>query len=124
MLESALYPLVESSSGKEALTAVEKASFQLMTLDLSMPDMDGFDVLRTSDHPETTHDGYHPYAATFPARGVAPAGADGLLASAPHVPGLLLRALSLPTYSSTESEATGELLAGTPHVEIEILLPT
>src|ERR1700730_4736204 len=62
-------------------------------------------VGHTSDHPETTDDGSHRYAATFPARGVAPAGADGLLASAPHVPGLLLRALSLPTYSSTGSQS-------------------
>ncbi len=46
MLESAGYSVVESSSGKEALTAVEKTSFRLVTLDLSMPDMDGFDVLR------------------------------------------------------------------------------
>jgi two-component system KDP operon response regulator KdpE len=46
ILERAGYSVVESSSGKEALTAVEKTSFQLMTLDLSMPDMDGFDVLR------------------------------------------------------------------------------
>jgi two-component system KDP operon response regulator KdpE len=54
MLESAGYSVVESSSGKEALTAVEKTSFQLMTLDLSMPDMDGFDVLRAvrSKRPE------------------------------------------------------------------------
>jgi CheY-like chemotaxis protein len=54
MLENAGYSVVESSSGKEALTAVEKTSFQLMTLDLSMPDMDGFDVLREvrSKHPE------------------------------------------------------------------------
>ena len=46
ILEGAGYSVVESSSGKEALTAVEKTSFELMTLDLSMPDMDGFDVLR------------------------------------------------------------------------------
>ena len=54
MLENAGYSVVECSSGKEALTAVEKTSFQLMTLDLSMPDMDGFDVLREvrSKHPE------------------------------------------------------------------------
>jgi CheY-like chemotaxis protein len=54
ILEGAGYSVVESSSGKEALTAVEKTSFELMTLDLSMPEMDGFDVLRAvrSKHPE------------------------------------------------------------------------
>jgi CheY-like chemotaxis protein len=54
MLENAGYSVVECSSGKEALTAVEKTKFALMTLDLSMPDMDGFEVLRAvrSKHPE------------------------------------------------------------------------
>ena len=54
MLENAGYSVVECSSGKEALTAVEKTRFALMTLDLSMPDMDGFEVLRAvrSKHPE------------------------------------------------------------------------
>jgi CheY-like chemotaxis protein len=53
MLERGGYSVVESSTGKEALTAVEKTTFDLMTLDLSMPDMDGFDVLRAvrSKHP-------------------------------------------------------------------------
>jgi CheY-like chemotaxis protein len=47
MLESAGYSVVEGSSGREALAIVEKTRFALMTLDLSMPDMDGFDVLRS-----------------------------------------------------------------------------
>ena len=46
LLESAGFLVVESSSGREALIAVEKTRFDLMTLDLSMPDLDGFDVLR------------------------------------------------------------------------------
>jgi len=45
-LESGGYSVVEASSGKEALAAIEKTRFALMILDLSMPDMDGFDVLR------------------------------------------------------------------------------
>ena len=44
-LESGGYSVVEVSSGREALAAIEKTRFALMTLDLSMPDMDGFDVL-------------------------------------------------------------------------------
>jgi CheY-like chemotaxis protein len=54
VLERGGYSVVERITGKEALTAVEKATFDLMTLDLSMPDMDGFDVLRAvrSKHPE------------------------------------------------------------------------
>src|ERR1700726_2799691 len=54
LLESGGYSVVECNSGKEALTALETTNFDLMTLDLSMPDVDGFDVLRAvrSKHPE------------------------------------------------------------------------
>jgi CheY-like chemotaxis protein len=54
LLENGGYSVVECNSGKEALTALETTNFDLMTLDLSMPDVDGFDVLRTvrSKHPE------------------------------------------------------------------------
>jgi CheY-like chemotaxis protein len=54
LLESGGYSVVECKSGKEALTALEKKNFDLMTLDLSVPDMDGFEVLRVvrSKHPE------------------------------------------------------------------------
>jgi CheY-like chemotaxis protein len=54
ILERAGYFVLEGNSGKGALGVLEKARFELMTLDLSMPDMDGFDVLRLvrSKHPE------------------------------------------------------------------------
>src|ERR1700730_6137457 len=54
LLESGGYSVVECNSGKEALTALEKTKFDLMALDLSMPDVDGFEVLRAarSKHPE------------------------------------------------------------------------
>ena len=54
LLESGGYSVVECQSGKEALTALDKKNFDLMTLDLSMPDVDGFEVLRVvrSKHPE------------------------------------------------------------------------
>jgi CheY-like chemotaxis protein len=54
ILESGGYTVVECNSGKEALTALDKTTFDLMTLDLSMPDVDGFDVLRVvrSKHPD------------------------------------------------------------------------
>ena len=54
ILESGGYSVVECESGKEALTAIEKKTFDLMVLDLSMPDVDGFEVLRVvrSKHPE------------------------------------------------------------------------
>ena len=45
-LESGGYSVVEANSGREALAAIEKTRFALMILDLSMPDMDGFDVLQ------------------------------------------------------------------------------
>jgi len=48
MLESAGYSVVECNSGKDALTALEKTKFDLMTLDLSMPEIDGFDVLQAA----------------------------------------------------------------------------
>ena len=53
-LESGGYSIVEANSGREALAAIEKTKFALMILDLSMPDLDGFDVLRAlrSRHPE------------------------------------------------------------------------
>jgi CheY-like chemotaxis protein len=53
-LESGGYSVVEASSGKEALAAIEKTKFALMILDLSMYEMDGFAVLRAarSKHPE------------------------------------------------------------------------
>jgi len=46
--------VIECSSGREALEALEKTSVDLMTLDLSMPDVDGFEVLQAarSTHPE------------------------------------------------------------------------
>jgi CheY-like chemotaxis protein len=54
ILESGGYTVVECNSGKEALTALDKTTFDLMTLDLSMPDVDGFEVLRLvrSKHPD------------------------------------------------------------------------
>jgi len=54
LLESAGYFVTECGSGKEALTALETISVDLMTVDLSMPDVDGFDVLQAarSKHPE------------------------------------------------------------------------
>jgi two-component system chemotaxis response regulator CheY len=54
LLESGGYSVVECNSGKGALTELEKTHFDLMTLDLSMPDVDGFEVLRVvrSKHPE------------------------------------------------------------------------
>jgi len=54
ILESGGYSVVECESGKGALTAIETKTFDLVVLDLSMPDVDGFDVLRVvrSKHPE------------------------------------------------------------------------
>jgi two-component system, OmpR family, response regulator VicR len=48
ILEKDGYFVVECSSGKEALAAVEKVRFELMTLDMTMPGVDGFEVLQVA----------------------------------------------------------------------------
>ena len=45
-LVGAGYSVMALSSGKDALLAVETNSFDLLVLDLGLPDIDGFDVLR------------------------------------------------------------------------------
>jgi CheY-like chemotaxis protein len=46
ILERDGYSVFEASSGKEALKAIQGTRFDMMILDLSMPDMDGIEVLR------------------------------------------------------------------------------
>ncbi|HEY6291577.1 MAG TPA: response regulator [Terriglobia bacterium] len=46
ILEKGGHSVAESSSGQEALRAIQKTPFELMILDLSMPETDGFEVLR------------------------------------------------------------------------------
>ena len=45
-LEETGYVVREAGNGKEALAAIEGKSFDLIVLDLSMPDMDGFEFLK------------------------------------------------------------------------------
>lgn len=45
-LEQSGHLISEAENGKEALAAVTKTSFDLIVLDLSMPDMDGFEFLK------------------------------------------------------------------------------
>jgi len=45
LLENGGYSVVECESGKDALKTLEKKNFDLMTLDLSMPDVNGLEVL-------------------------------------------------------------------------------
>lgn len=46
LLTKAGFALREAASGKEALDALGEESFALVVLDLSMPDTDGYDLLR------------------------------------------------------------------------------
>jgi len=46
ILEESGYQTGEAANGKEALVLIRTASFQLVILDLSMPDMDGFEFLK------------------------------------------------------------------------------
>lgn len=52
--QTAKYSVGEASSGREALRALERNPFDVMILDLQLPDMHGIDVLRTvaTDHPD------------------------------------------------------------------------
>ena len=44
-LEEFGYTVSEARNGKEALAAIDKTSYDLIVLDLSMPDMDGIEFL-------------------------------------------------------------------------------
>ena len=46
-LEESGYLVSEATNGKNALAAIEETEFDLIVLDLSMPDTDGFEFLKT-----------------------------------------------------------------------------
>ena len=45
-LEESGYLVTEATNGKNALAAIEQTDFDLIVLDLAMPDMDGFEFLK------------------------------------------------------------------------------
>src|ERR1017187_6424206 len=45
-LEESGYLVSEATNGKNALAAIEETDFDLIVLDLAMPDMDGFEFLK------------------------------------------------------------------------------
>jgi DNA-binding NtrC family response regulator len=47
-LELAGYGVSQAKSGREALKSLRRERFDILVLDLEMPDMDGFDVLKTT----------------------------------------------------------------------------
>ena len=47
-LELAGYGVSQAKSGTEALKSLRRERFDIMVLDLEMPDLDGFDVLKTT----------------------------------------------------------------------------
>lgn len=50
ILEGNGYSVGEASSGKEALDSILNTRFDLIVLDLTMPEMDGLEVLRAAKH--------------------------------------------------------------------------
>jgi DNA-binding response OmpR family regulator len=46
VLENAGYSVSSTLSGKEGLRAIREEAFELVILDLSMPDVDGFEILK------------------------------------------------------------------------------
>ncbi|HET9285601.1 MAG TPA: response regulator [Candidatus Angelobacter sp.] len=53
MLEAGDYRVVEAKNGQEALTKIEEAEPDLVLLDINMPVMDGFAVIRwIREHPK------------------------------------------------------------------------
>lgn len=46
ILEGAGYVVSGAQSGKQAVSAIQERAFDLVILDLSIPDMDGFEILR------------------------------------------------------------------------------
>ncbi|HXB70899.1 MAG TPA: response regulator [Candidatus Acidoferrales bacterium] len=48
LLESAGYNVSRAESGTEALESLRRDRFHVMVLDLEMPDLDGFDVLKVT----------------------------------------------------------------------------
>ena len=48
LLESAGYSVSRAKSGREAIESLHRGRFDVMVLDLEMPDLDGFDVLKVT----------------------------------------------------------------------------
>ena len=46
ILEAAGYDVIQAASGMEALAALGRSSFELVILDIMMPEMDGWEVCR------------------------------------------------------------------------------
>ncbi len=69
-LEDEGFEVEVASSGKEALEKIERESFDLVTLDIRMPDTDGICLLRrikdhTKDLPVVLCTAYHHYKQDF-----------------------------------------------------------
>lgn len=45
-LEETAYGVREATNGNEALAAIERTTFDLIVLDLAMPDLDGFEFMK------------------------------------------------------------------------------
>jgi two-component system, chemotaxis family, chemotaxis protein CheY len=74
ILEKAGYAVTEASSGKEALDAILNTRLDLIVLDLSMPEMDGLEILRAAR--------YLPKPKIIAVTGLTPVFSDRMLEAA------------------------------------------
>ncbi|MBW1897130.1 MAG: response regulator, partial [Deltaproteobacteria bacterium] len=63
MLEKRGHSVVVASNGREAITALHKESFDLILMDVQMPEMDGFEATRLIRDNEKVHGAHIPIVA-------------------------------------------------------------
>ena len=60
LMEKQGHKLVVTGNGKEALAALERDAFDMVLMDVQMPEMGGFDAAETHPRARTIHENAHP----------------------------------------------------------------